>query len=181
MMRLPLRASLVIAALLCATAIVGAHSGPPYPILSNRIVGAYDLSIWSDPDSTDDGTPAGQFWVVIDPAKRGVEIPDGTRATVTIRPLDREGAALSGAARSDGSISRQFIALLMDHEGKFGVHLAVDGPLGHAEVEATVDATYDERPAPYLIAVYLFPFLALGALWIKVFLRRRRRSEPDRP
>lgn len=156
---------------------VGAHSGPPYPILSNQIVGAYDVSIWSDPDATDDGTAAGQFWVVLDPATRGNEIPAGTRATVTIRPLDREGPSYSGVASAEGSPSRQFIALLMDHEGRFGVHVAIDGPLGHAESEAIVDATYDERPAPYLIAVYVFPFLAVGALWIKVFLRRRKRSQ----
>ena len=62
----------------------------------------------------------------------------------------------------------------MDHEGPFGVHVGVDGPLGQAEVESKVDATYDLRPAPFLLAVYLFPFLAIGALWVKVLLRRRR-------
>ena len=101
-----------VAVLLSRTTVVRAHSGPPYPILSNRIVGAYDISIWSDPDSTDDKTAAGKFWVVLEPASRGGSIPSGTRANVTIRPLDRPGQSQTGQANPvDGSASRQFVAL----------------------------------------------------------------------
>ena len=46
--------------------------------------------------------------------------------------------------------------------------------LGWAVVDSNVDATYDLRPAPWLLALYLFPFVAVGALWGKVLLRRRR-------
>jgi hypothetical protein len=168
-------AGMMAAGLLTRRVVLEAHSGPPYPIVSSRVVGAYAISIWTDPDTTDDGRPAGQFWVVLEPAQRGESIPAGTRARVTIRPLDRQGPARSGdAAPVDGAVTRQFVALLMDHEGPFGVHVGVDGPLGQAEVESKVDATYDLRPAPFLLAVYLFPFLAIGALWVKVLLRRRR-------
>ena len=79
----------------------------------------------------------------------------------------------------NGLISRQFVALLMDHEGPFAVRVVVTGPLGRAEVESQVDATYDLRPPPIMLAVYVFPFLAVGALWVKV-LRRRRRDPPPR-
>lgn len=152
-----------------------AHSGPPYPIVSNRTAGAYSISIWTDPDTTDDGKPGGQFWVVLEPANRAVTVPSGTEVTVAIRPLDREGSTLTGRAGPvKGAVTNQFAALTMDHEGPFGVRVAVTGPLGRAEVESRVDATYDLRPAPALIAVYLFPFLAIGALWVKVLLRRRQ-------
>jgi hypothetical protein len=169
---------LVLAAmtmLLAPQPILHAHSGPPFPVLSNRIIGAYDISIWTDPDSTDDKTPAGKFWIVIDPSSRGGSIPAATRATVTIKPLDRPDEALSGRTQPvEGSVSRQFVALLMDHEGPFTVHVSVDGPLGRADVDTKVDATYDLRPAPIMLAVYLFPFLAIGALWVKVLMRRKR-------
>ena len=33
-----------------------AHDGPPYPIVSNQVLGAYRISVWTDPDTTDDGT-----------------------------------------------------------------------------------------------------------------------------
>ena len=167
----------VIAGLLGCAGAVEAHSGPPFPILSDRIVGAYRISIWTDPDTTDDGKPAGQFWVVLDAADGRSAIPEATRASVTIRPLDREGPARAGRAEPvDGSVARQFVALLMDHEGRFGVQVAVDGPLGRAVVESQADATYDLRPAPGLIAVYLLPFVLVGGLWVKVLLRRRRRA-----
>lgn len=154
---------------------VSAHSGPPYPIVSNRALGAYRVSIWTDPDTTDNGQPAGQFWIELEPADGHTAIPAGTEATVAIRPLDREGPAREGRADPvKGKAARQFVALLMDHEGPFAVRLTVDGPLGRAVVDSRVDATYDLRPARWLIALYLFPFVALGALWGKVLMRRRR-------
>jgi hypothetical protein len=142
--------------------------------VSNRIVGAYDISIWTDPDSTDDRTPAGRFWVVLEPANHTGTIPVGTHVLVAVHALDRPGPALSGKAEpAEGLVSRQFIALLMDHEGPFAVTVNVEGPLGKAEVESKVDATYDLRPSPYLLAVFLFPFVAVGALWVKVLRGRR--------
>lgn len=164
-----------VAVLLSATG-VRAHSGPPFPILSNAISGPYSISIWSDPDTTDDGKAAGRFWIVLEAADKKTPIPDGTQASVVIRPLDREGRVREGRASAvDGSVARQFVALVMDHEGPFGVHLTIEGPLGRGIAEARVDATYDLRPAPALLALYLFPFVAVGALWMKALLRRRHR------
>lgn len=155
---------------------VEAHSGPPFPIVSDRIAGAYRISIWTDPDTTDDGKAAGQFWVVLDSADGKSAIPEATQATVAIRPLDREGPAREARAeRVNQSVARQFVALLMDHEGPFAVHVTIDGPLGRVSVDSQVDATYDLRPAPGLIALYLLPFVLVGGLWVKVLLRRRRR------
>ena len=55
------RLAVVIALLGIADRGLGAHNGPPYPIVSNQISGPYSISVWTDPDTTDDGTPAGQF------------------------------------------------------------------------------------------------------------------------
>ncbi len=71
-------------------------------------------------------------------------------------------------------MTRQFAALLMDHEGPFAVHVSIDGPLGRADLDTSVDATYDARPAPALLAVFLLPFLLVGFLWGKLLLQRRR-------
>jgi len=164
---------LVTAALLSAESLT-AHSGPPFPILSNRIAGGYDISIWSDPDTTDDGSPGGQFWVVLKTAGRGAAIPAATVVTVAIRPLDREGPTLTGrAVPVNGAADNQFVALLMDHEGPFGVRVTVDSSLGRAEVESRAEATYDLRPSRGLIVIYLLPFVAVGVLWMKALWRRR--------
>ena len=74
----------------------------------------------------------------------------------------------------DGDRSRQFAALVMDHEGAYGVRVVVTGAWGRAEVTTGVEATYDLRPAPALLAVYLLPFLLVGFLWTKRLLQRRR-------
>jgi len=173
---------LALAWLTCAGSVVRAHNGPPFPIVSNQVAGAYSISIWTDPDTTDDGRPAGQFWVVVDPADGTRQIPAETRASVAIRPLDRQGPTLSARAEPvNGAVGRQFAVLLMDHEGPYSVHVAVDGELGRVDVDSKVDATYDLRPARGLIALYLFPFIAVGALWAKVLLRRRRPRSPRVP
>ena len=171
-------AAFVAIAGLLGSGVVAAHSGPPFPILSDRTAGAYRISIWTDPDTTDDGKAAGQFWVVLEAADGTSTIPAGTQASVAIRPLDREGPTREGRAEPvNKSVTRQFVVLLMDHEGPFGVRVAVDGPLGRAAVDSQVDATYDLRPAPGLIGLYLVPFVLVGGLWVKVLLRRRQRGQ----
>ena len=86
-------------AALAVTAILGplapaarAHDGPPYPIVSDRVLGPYRLSIWTDPDTTDDGTAGGQFWVRLNSSRAGSALPADTRARVAIRPVGRAGA-----------------------------------------------------------------------------------------
>jgi hypothetical protein len=156
---------------------VMAHDGPPFPIVSNQVSGPYSISVWTDPDTTDDGTAGGQFWVTLESAGAMKPVPAGTVATVSIRPLGREGPPREGrAAPLSGEVGRQFVALLMDHEGRFAVRVTVDGPGGRGEVEGQVDATYDLRPPRAFLVLYLMPFIAVGALWVKVLLRRRSAS-----
>jgi hypothetical protein len=169
------RLALAIAVLVLVTRGLAAHDGPPYPIVSNHISGPYSISVWTDPDTTDDGTPGGQFWVMLEAAGEGKVVPPGTIATVSIRPLDGSGQPREGqSAPVAGDATRQFVGLVMDHEGRFAVHVAVDGSSGRGQVEGEVAATYDLRPLPGLLVLYLLPFVAVGALWVKVLVSRRR-------
>jgi hypothetical protein len=162
--------ALVVVAL---SATLSAHSGPPYPIVSSAQAGAYVVSVWTDPDTTDDGSEGGQFWVVLERDEPG--IPPGTTAQVTVRPLGREGASRTATASPvRGDLGNQFAGVVMDHEGRFAVDVVIDGPLGREQVSAEVDATYDLRPTPLTAVLYVLPFLAVGGLWIKLLLRRRR-------
>jgi hypothetical protein len=151
-------------AILLMGATLLAHSGPPFPIVSSRAAGAYEISVWTDPDTTDDGSAGGQFWVTLRPSS-GVppaDRPDQTH-TATAEPVARDAA-------------HRFAALPMDREGRFHVRVTVDGPLGHAAVEADVDATYDLRPPPAMLAMYAIPFVLVGFLWIKLLLNRSRKE-----
>lgn len=168
-------ASLTAAAIIAAGAAARAHSGPPFPLVQDRVAGPYRVSIWTDPDTTDDDTPGGQFWLVIEPAAPGTTLPPSTRAIVSISPLSRSGPTRTGRTEITArNPARQFVALPMDHEGPFQVTAAIEGPLGPGSVAAQVDATYDLRPPPIMIVVYLMPFALVGALWVMLLVRRRR-------
>lgn len=176
-------AAIAAAALIVLVAIAdsSAHDGPPFPIVSNQTAGPYVVSVWTDPDATDDGSAGGQFWVMVKAGAAGSDVPAGTRATVTIAPFDRPGDPRAGATQPVGSdIGRQFVALVMDHEGRFGVRVVVDGPLGEATVESDVDATYDARPPPAMLFLYLAPFVLIGGLWLRA-ISRRREGRTSRP
>ncbi|HEY8549312.1 MAG TPA: hypothetical protein VIL35_05090 [Vicinamibacterales bacterium] len=169
--------------LACVLVLAGAralaHDGPPFPIVSQRIAGPYEISVWTDPDATDDGTAGGQFWVMLELADGG-EVPPDTRASVMIRPLDRDGPEHSGVAEPvNGDVGNQFVALLMDHEGRFAVRTVVRGSRGEAVVDADVEATYDLRPPPIMLLIYMLPFLLIGLLWLKLLLTRRRAGAPS--
>jgi hypothetical protein len=172
-------AMVLLTATLATTVQLGAHAGPPFPIVSSQIAGAYDIAIWTDPDATDDAVAGGQFWIVLKPHGASA-IPAGTRVTVGIRAIDRPVSELTAvAAPVDGLVTRQFAALRMDHEGRFAVRVAVDGPLGAAQITSEVDATYDLRPPPALFVIYLLPFVVLGLLWVKLLRRRRALARGD--
>ena len=80
------RVSLIV---VLAVTAVRAHSGPPFPVVSNQTSGPYTISVWTDPDSTDDGSAGGQFWVVVHAARGDAPVPAGTVATVAIAPAVR--------------------------------------------------------------------------------------------
>jgi hypothetical protein len=164
----------LVAALAGPAAAAAAHDGPPYPIVSDRIAGPYHVSVWTDPDTTDDGSSGGQFWVRIERREANGKLPAETRARVSIRPLDRPGQERMAAAtpvRAD--LTNQFAALVMDHEGRFAVRVVIDGPLGIAAIDSEVTATYDLRPPAALLLVYLAPFVAIGLLWGRLAAQRR--------
>ena len=176
MMRRALASMLLLVLVFVPQVPVGAHSGPPYPVVTRQAAGPYRLSLWTDPDATDDRTAGGQFWVVIEPGRDGT-IPAGTRARVAIRAIDRDEPFVEIVAEPvDGDVTRQFAGLVMDHEGPFAVRAIVEGALGAGAIGARVDATYDLRPPLPLTLVYALPFLAVGGLWTARLLRRRTRA-----
>jgi hypothetical protein len=155
------------------SAPTAAHDGPPFPIVSDRVTGNYRASIWTDPDATDDGSAGGQFWIILEGSDRA-PVPAGTRVSIAATPVDRAGPTVTVQAAPTQAAGRQFGAVVMDHEGRFRVHVAIDGPLGPASIDTEVDATYDLRPPPIMLVVYAIPFLIVGFLWLKLLLRRRR-------
>jgi hypothetical protein len=146
-----------------------AHSGPPFPIVSDQSVHGYTVSVWTDPDVTDDEIRAGRFWVTVSPGASSV--------VVSVKPLDRAGETKASTAEAvNGDRQRYYTALRLDHEGRFGVHVDIDGSRGPATVDAYTDATYDLRPRPALTVLFVLPFLLVGFVWGKLLIKRKRLS-----
>ena len=169
-----MRGAAAVCLVLLAQAMAAGHSGPPYPIVTDRAAGPYSISIWTDPDATEDQSAGGQFWVVIE-ARNDATLPQATRATVAVRPLGRAGEPRQASAEPvRGNTGNQFAALVMDHEGPYAVSVTIDGPLGPAAIDAEAEATFDLRPPPYMLAWYLLPFVLAGLLWGRLLIKRRR-------
>ena len=167
----------LVMAIVASSRLLDAHSGPPYPIVTDRAAGPYVVSIWTDPDTTDDGSAGGQFWVRIHPAGTEVRLPPETRARLTITPLTPDGPARSASTSPvRGDPTNQFAAVVMDREGRYAVRVTIEGPLGAAAVDASVEATYDLRPPRPLFLLYLLPFVLAGLLWGRLLIRRRSMS-----
>jgi hypothetical protein len=178
------RALVTTLALIATSTIVRAHSGPPFPIVTDVVYAPYTISIWTDPDATDDGSPGGQFWVVLALTPKEARIPPDTRVTVSARRItgapDANGIQSSSrwpvtaiASPVRGDLGNQFAALVLRREGLYDVHVDIDGPLGRAVIDSRIEATYDARPPAYMLIWYLVPFLLAGFLWSRLLLHRR--------
>lgn len=170
--------------LVAASTTLRAHSGPPFPIVTDAVRGPYTISVWTDPDTTDDGSPGGQFWVVIALTPKATPLPRETSVTVSARALLRRSPRDNVPIRSSeiravatpvrGDIGNQFAGLVMNREGPYEIRVMIDGPLGPATIDSRVDATYDVRPPAYMLVWYLMPFLLVGFLWTRLLIRRRK-------
>ena len=58
---------------------------PPFPIVSDQLRRRLLVSVWTDPDTTDDGTAGGQFWVQLRMAAPATALPSTTRASIGVR------------------------------------------------------------------------------------------------
>jgi hypothetical protein len=174
------RVSVIALLVALAARTVETHSGPPFPIVSDQQAGPYVVSIWTDPDTTDNGAAGGQFWIRVHPAAGGVSLPPVTRVSLAVAAAGGHGPGpMAAAAPVRGDVTNQFTAVVLGHEGRFDVVVDIAGPLGAATVTSAVDATYDLRPPKALFLLYLLPFVLVGLLWGRLLIRRRAGPPPN--
>ena len=80
------RFGVTLAAMLCLEVSGAAHSGPPYPIVTERAIGSYVVSVWTDPDATNDGSrgAAGSSRTAMRaPDTSPVTLPESTASTAS--------------------------------------------------------------------------------------------------
>lgn len=152
-----------------------AHSGGPYPVLLEEVIGPYTVSALADPD-----VGIGTF-IIQATLVEGAPIPADTEITIRVQPEDGHTAEASYRAERqttrDGS---QFVAKVpFDAEGMWQVWLVLDGPAGRGEARFQVQVTPPGRRWISTL-LCLLPFILLGALWLVSALRphQRRVSNP---
>ena len=156
--------SFVIFLLFARTA--SAHEGPPFPLFVDQKLDRYLVSVWTDPDV---GT--GLFFVIV-----SGEVPADLRVQIGVQPVSgRLTEIFYTAQRENLQQQIQYKAEVhFDAEELWRVRVRLESAQGNAETVATVEVT----PPGYGrwdLLLYLFPFLAVGALWAIALIRKIRR------
>jgi hypothetical protein len=163
------------ALVLACSARASAHEGPPYPILVDKSLGPSSASVWADPDV---GT--GTFFVILEPPPGGA-LPEDIKVEIAVRPADgRLAEAVHAASREDVRGRVQYKAEVpFDAEGPWRVRVMLQSPRGGGEIAADVEVT-PPGLGRWDLLVYLLPFAAVGALWLRAVVGRRKRTRDSR-
>jgi hypothetical protein len=147
-----------------------AHNGPPFPIIVDRHVGPYVISLWTHPDV---GT--GLFWVMPGPP-RGTAVPKDLKIEIGVQPVSGRLREKRYAARLDSSSAQvQYIVEVpFDAQELWRIHVLLDSSAGHGESTATVEVT-PPGLGRWDLLWYASPFAAVAFLWLRALARRRRR------
>lgn len=175
-MRIRLRSiAWLVAAAVLEPVSGAAHDGPPFPIVVDEPMGAYVVSVWTDPD-----IGIGTFYVVIGSDGDGAfRPPDVVR--VGVAPVSgRLAEAVYDAEPQEVRAGARFFTEVEFDRGEFWrVRVEVAGPDGRGEVSSEVEATPDGSIGPIGLVVYAVPFILVAALWIRVALARRQIRRDD--
>ena len=152
--------------------VASAHEGPPFPILMDQPVAGYSISVWADPDIGD-----ALFYIVVESpqGKRPQSVPS---VVLWVEPVSGRLERVTYDARQMSLKSQlQFeVKPYFDVGDMWTVGIQVTAPGGGSgEITAEVEST----PPGYGLwdfALYLFPFVLLGGLWVFAMIRRRRRA-----
>lgn len=159
------------AALALGAAPALAHDGPPYAILVDQPAGPYVLSVWADPDVGE-----GTFFVFLEPRERGFEVTGSVNVEIGVQPSSgRLPEALHGAARQkprDG-VERFEAKIPFDRAESWRVRVRVVSTAGGGEAATTVDVTPPGQGPVLDFVLYLFPFVAVGVLFVLAVRRGR--------
>jgi hypothetical protein len=160
--------ALAILALLALVPGVKTHQGPPYPIIVDTKAGPFVLSVWADPD-----VGAGTFFVTFEPP---LDEAAANALTVEIAVQPVSGRLPEARYKAHPQLLRdhtQFTAEVpFDAQEWWHVRLIVTDATGTGEATTDVEVT-PPGFGPWDILLYLFPFAAVGFLWIRAVFARR--------
>lgn len=157
----------IVCLLLSLCLDTSAHEGPPFPIIVDKNVGPWIVSVWTDPDVGESA-----FFVVINPQPGGA-IPNDLKVELGVQPTSgRLAEVLHPAQREDLRDQVQYKAtIFLDAQEMWRVRVILASAQGTGEASATVEAT----PPGYGrwdLLIYLLPFVVVALLWLRAVTRR---------
>ena len=171
----PKGAVLGLGLLPCWLLLVSAHTGPPTPLLVDHMIGPYLVSVWADPEV---GT--GTVIVRLEPPPGGA-IASDILVQVGVQPVSgRLPEARYPAGRQDVRGWAQYQAEVpFDVQELWRVRIIVHSADGGGETTVDVE-TIPPGLGHWDVLLYLFPFLAVGLLWLQVVLYGHKRHQGRR-
>lgn len=159
--------------LLCLLVLVPAteaHEGPPFPIIVDRSVGPYLVTVWTDPD-----IGIGTFFVVFEP-KPGEEMQEISSVQVGVAPSSGrlEEKVYDAETQRARNGARYYVEVEFDKGEKWRIRTIIEGEDWGDELIAEVIATPDGSVGPFTVVIYALPFVGIGILWVRAILRRRQ-------
>jgi hypothetical protein len=166
---------LVMLLALCAALPARAHLGPPYPIMQDRKVGPFTVSVWANPD-----TGLGSFFVVIDPPKGSV-VPREMKVQVAVQPVSgRLPQKAYDAWRENLRDRVEFKAdVPFDKEEEWRVRILLTSTEGSGEADTNVQVT-PPGLGRWDLLLFALPFLGVGLLWFKAMKTKLRKPKAVR-
>ena len=153
-----------------------AHNGPPFPIVQDRRVGPFTVSLWTHPDL---GT--GTFFVIVNPPPGGILARD-LKVRIAVQPESgRLREALYDTWRDPVLDHVQFDnnQVAFDKQEFWRVRLILESSGGSGEIVSRVEPT-PTGLGKWDLLFYALPFAMLMLMWIRGISSRRRqaRAEP---
>jgi hypothetical protein len=157
--------------LLCWLPLASADHGPPTPMLVDRMIGPYLVSVWGRPDV---GT--GTFFIRLEPLP-GKKISSDVTVHVGIQPLSGRLAEIRYVAQRQQvrSYVQYQAEVPFDAQELWRVRIIIQGSAGSGEETIDVETT-PPGLGQWDVLIYLFPFLAVGLLGLQVIRSRRNRN-----
>lgn len=147
-----------------------AHEGPPFPILMDKPVSDYIVSVWADPDIGE-----AQFYIIVEGPEGGPprQIP---KVSMWVEPLSRRLDRVNYEA-TEQSLRNQLkfeARPSFDQRDQWTVGFQITAPGKEPQELATQVESTPPGYGLWDFVIYLFPFVFLGAFWV-VAMRRRSR------
>ncbi|MBV8114045.1 MAG: hypothetical protein JO300_04845 [Silvibacterium sp.] len=174
--RMKWRTYLVVTLLALCTALPArAHLGPPYPIMQDRKIGPFTVSVWANPD-----TGLGSFFVVIDPPKGGA-VPSDMKVQVAVQPVSgRLPEKAYGAWREKLRDRVEFKAdVPFDKEEEWRIRILLTSQQGTGEADTNVQVT-PPGLGRWDLLLFALPFVGVGVLWFKAMKTKLGRRKAAR-